>query len=56
MGKTLDTLNEFMAIRQEVAEDLLQTLPVPTQKEVDDLYKEIYLLKKKIKALERRQT
>ena len=55
MGKTLDTMNEFMAIRQEVAEDLLQTLPVPTQREVDDLYKEIYLLKKKIKALEKRK-
>ena len=52
MGKTIDTLNEFMAVRQEVAQDLLQTLPIPTQKEVDELYKEIYLLKKKIKALE----
>jgi len=55
MGKTIDTLNEFMAVRQEVAEDFLQALPVPTQREVDELYKEIYTLKKRIKALERQQ-
>ena len=29
-------------------------LPVPTQKEMDELYKEIYLLKKRIKELEKR--
>ena len=39
---------------QEILEDMLQTLPVPKQREMDELYKEIYLLKKRIKALEKR--
>jgi hypothetical protein len=30
-------------------------LPVPTHKEMDELYKEIYLLKKRIKALEKKK-
>ena len=55
LGNTIDMLNDFMAIRQEVAEDILQTLPVPTRREVDELYKEIYALKKKIKTMEREQ-
>ncbi len=55
LGKTIETLSEFMAIRQEVFEDLLQTVPVPTQREVDELYKEIYALKKRITMMERRQ-
>jgi polyhydroxyalkanoate synthesis regulator phasin len=29
-------------------------LPIPKQKDMDDLYKEIYLLKKRIKALEKK--
>jgi hypothetical protein len=55
LGKTIETLSEFMAVRQEVIEDLLQTVPVPTQREVDELYKEIYALKKRIAKMERRQ-
>jgi len=55
LGKTIETLSEFMAVRQEVIEDLLQTVPVPTQSEVDELYKEIYGLKKRIVKMERRQ-
>ena len=30
-------------------------LPVPTHKEMDELYKEIYLLKKRIKELEKKK-
>jgi len=29
-------------------------LPISTQKDMDDLYKEIYLLKKRIKTLEKK--
>jgi polyhydroxyalkanoate synthesis regulator phasin len=29
-------------------------LPIPKQKDMDDLYREIYLLKKRIKALEKK--
>ena len=55
LGKTIETLSEFMAVRQEVIEDLLQSVPVPTQREVDDLYQEIYALKKRIMKMEQRQ-
>ena len=54
LRKTLDSIGEFMIARKQMLEDALQTIPVPTQKEMDELYKEIYLLKKKIKQLENR--
>lgn len=53
MAKTLDTLNDVVSARQEVMEDLLKQVPVPTQTEMDELYKEIYLLKKRIRTLEK---
>lgn len=53
MGKTLDTMSEFAAAKNDLMEDMLNILPIPTQKDMDDLYKEIYLLKKRIKALEK---
>lgn len=55
MGNAIDTLDEFLAIRKNLLEDFLKTYPVPTQSDMDDLYEEIYLLKKRIKALERKQ-
>jgi hypothetical protein len=54
MNKTLDSLTEFSAAKKETLQDaLLYMLPVPTQKEMDELYKEIYVLKKKIRELEK---
>lgn len=54
LNKTLDSLSEFSAVKKEILQDTIQhTLPVPTQKEMDELFKEIYLLKKRIKALEK---
>ncbi len=55
LNKTLDSLSEFSAAKKEILQDFLNTLPVPTHKEMDELYKEIYLLKKKIKALEKKK-
>jgi archaellum component FlaC len=40
--------------KQEFLRDGLQQLPIPTNKDMDDLYKELYLLKKRIKALEKK--
>jgi hypothetical protein len=54
LGKTLDALGEFMVARKKIVEDILQTLPVPTHTEVDELYREIYLLKKRIRKLEKK--
>jgi class III poly(R)-hydroxyalkanoic acid synthase PhaE subunit len=53
MGQTLNALENYKMTTGKVIEDILGTLPVPTQKDMDELYKEIYLLKKKVKALEK---
>lgn len=55
LGDTLDAMEEFIVAREKVLEDILQMFPVPTNKEMDDLYKELYLLKKKVKQLKKRQ-
>ena len=54
MGKTLDTMSDFSAAKNDLLEDILTIFPVSTQKDTDDLYQEIYLLKKRIKALEKK--
>jgi len=55
LNKTLHSMSEFSEAKKEFLQDtLLYMLPVPTQKEMDELYKEIYLLKKRIKKLEKR--
>lgn len=53
MGKTLKALEEFSAAKTAVLQDLLNVLPIPNQKEMDELYREIYLLKKRVKMLEK---
>jgi hypothetical protein len=54
MGKTLDAMSEFSTAKNDLLEDILTMFPISTQKDMDDLYKEIYLLKKRIKALEKK--
>lgn len=55
LNETLNAMSEFSDAKKDLLQDtLLYMLPVPTQKEMDDLYKEIYLLKKRIKELEKR--
>jgi class III poly(R)-hydroxyalkanoic acid synthase PhaE subunit len=53
LNRTLHSMSEFSEAKKDLLQDtLLYMLPVPTQKEMDELYKEIYLLKKRIKELE----
>ena len=54
MGKTLDAMSEFSVAKNDLLEDMLNMLPIPKQKDMDDLYKEIYVLKKRIKTLEKK--
>jgi polyhydroxyalkanoate synthesis regulator phasin len=42
--------------RETITQDMLKGLAVPTQKDLDELYREIYNLKKKIRKLEKRQS
>jgi class III poly(R)-hydroxyalkanoic acid synthase PhaE subunit len=53
MGQTLNALEDYKMTSEKVVEDILEMFPVPTQKDMDELYKEIYLLKKKVKTLEK---
>ncbi|MBN2283017.1 MAG: hypothetical protein JXO48_03920 [Deltaproteobacteria bacterium] len=53
LKETLDTLDDFLLARRDSLQDILQTLPVPTERDMDDLYQEIYALKKKIRELEK---
>ena len=53
LGKTLETMSAFTMARNDVLADTLNSLPIPKQKDMDELYQEIYLLKKRLKALEK---
>jgi len=53
MRRTLDALEQLMASRDAVSQDMLKAMSVPTQKEMDELYREFYLMKKRIRKLER---
>ncbi len=54
LGRTLDAMGEFAVARRQILQDAMQSLPVPTQKDMDELYKDIYLLKKRIRELEKK--
>jgi len=53
LGQTMDAMSEFSHAKNEVIQDMLSMFPIPTEKEIDELYKEIYLLKKRINVLEK---
>ena len=55
MSKTLEVLEDFVAARNTITQDILNTLSMPNQKDLDELYKELYHLKKRIKILERKK-
>jgi len=52
LAETMKATENFMEARQAVLQDLLKFLPVPTNKDMEDLYQELYVLKKKVKELE----
>ena len=53
MHTTLGAFENFIAAKNEILQDFLQTLPVPTDKDMDELYREIYLLKKRLREHEK---
>ena len=53
MAKTLDAFEDFVEARNAITQDALKAMAMPTQNELDELYKEMYLLKKRIKLLEK---
>jgi hypothetical protein len=54
LSKAINSVEDFIDARQELLADGLKALHIPTDKDMDELYKELYLLKKKVKALEKK--
>lgn len=54
IGETLCALNEFVESRQAVVNEVLKQANIPTNQDLDELSREIYLLKKRIRALEKK--
>jgi len=53
-SKTLNVMEDFMIARQEFLQDALQSLPIPTNKDMDELYKDLHHLKKKVRELSKK--
>jgi class III poly(R)-hydroxyalkanoic acid synthase PhaE subunit len=49
----IETMAEFKESKSKLTESILRQLNVPTNAEMDELYKDIYMMKKRIKSLER---
>jgi polyhydroxyalkanoate synthase subunit PhaE len=54
MDKTIQSLVAYRNARDEMMYDILKNLPIPTNREMDELYKEFYELKKKVRELSRK--
>jgi class III poly(R)-hydroxyalkanoic acid synthase PhaE subunit len=54
LHETLSQTEQFTVAKNRFIADLLQVLPVPTNKDMDELYKDLYLLKKRVRVLERK--
>jgi hypothetical protein len=51
---TLNALEDFTLAKQELQSEAMSALGLPTRREMDDLYREIYLLKKSMKVMARK--
>ncbi len=50
----LSQLDSFLVAKNSVMQDVIQFLPVPTNKEMDDLIKDLHVFKRRVRELERR--
>lgn len=53
LRNTLSALYDYRKVRQQFLIDLLQDLPIPTNREMDEVYKDLYLIKKRLAKLEK---
>jgi polyhydroxyalkanoate synthase subunit PhaE len=53
LNRMLQNLVRFKNARNELILDAFENLPIPTNREMDELYKELYHLKKRVAALEK---
>jgi polyhydroxyalkanoate synthase subunit PhaE len=54
LNRMLQNLVRYKNARNELIFDVFQDIPIPTNREMDELYKEMYLLKKRVTALEKK--
>jgi hypothetical protein len=54
LSKTVDSYSDFLTAQQQVAGNSLRSLPVATTKDMDELSKEIYVLKKRLRELSKK--
>jgi polyhydroxyalkanoate synthesis regulator phasin len=55
LTRTINALADFSAARDDAFEDLLGALPVARKSDVDDMARELYQLKKRLRKLEKNQ-
>jgi polyhydroxyalkanoate synthesis regulator phasin len=54
LHNTINKMEDFVLAKNDAMRDVMQFLPVPTNKEMDELYKEFHSLKKRVKELEKK--
>ena len=55
MARTINALAEFSAVKDAALEDMLSLLPVARKSDMDDMARELYGLKKRLRMLEKEQ-
>lgn len=53
LGKVVAAMSDYKAAQQLIVQDYLQMFGVPVERDMDELYKDIYTLKKRIRKMER---
>ncbi|MCA1785383.1 MAG: hypothetical protein LC657_05295, partial [Desulfobacteraceae bacterium] len=54
LSSVISTHSEYKESKGKILQTFLHQLQIPTNKEMDELYKETYLLKKKVRGLEKK--
>ncbi len=54
LNNTIGSLAEYKRIKQELTNTFLKDLQIPTNSDMDEVYKELYTMKKKIRELSRK--
>lgn len=53
LNKVIEAMSEFVTARQQIVQDTIRQFGIPVEQDMDELYKDIYLLKKRIRSLEK---
>ena len=54
LNRTIDALSESKSRSELVMGDILQMLAIPTRQELDELYKDLYMTKKELRAIKKK--